>query len=114
MKGDNSDYDLHALIHLLHEEGDVLLDVLVLELPLLQQLELLHDLALNHRDAVLLLHLRLLRLLYQISERDVFNLYESFENCLPEHCKDNSGNFLFLCVAEDISQDWYHSVPEMK
>ena len=39
---------LHALIHLFHEERDVLLDVLVLELPLLQQLQLLHNLALYH------------------------------------------------------------------
>ena len=39
---------LHAGVHPLHQEGDVLLDVLVLELPLLQQLQLLHHLALYH------------------------------------------------------------------
>ena len=94
---------LHALVHLLHQEGDVLLDVLVLKLPLLQQLQLLHHLALHHRDAVLFLHFSLLRLLNQISSGVVCKQCSVVNRKQPEDGQDNPRDFLLLCITEYIS-----------
>jgi hypothetical protein len=47
------------------------LDVLIVKLPLLNELQLLHHLALNHGNAVLLRDLTILRLLNQILKEKV-------------------------------------------
>jgi hypothetical protein len=52
--------------HPLLEELNVTLNVLVVKLPLLDKLDLLHHLALNHRDAILLHDLGVLGLLDQV------------------------------------------------
>lgn len=54
---------LDGALQLLGEELDIAGDVLVVEAALLEDRQLLQDLALHHRDAMLLRHLRVLRLL---------------------------------------------------
>ena len=61
---------LERSLHLLLEELDVREDVLVIELPLLDVVDLLHHLALHHRDAVLLHDLTVVGLLDQVLKRE--------------------------------------------
>lgn len=81
---------LDGALQLLGQELDISGDVLVVEAALLEDRQLLQDLALHHRDAVLLGHLRVFRLLDQVAQ----------------HGEDDAGDFFLGAVAEDVRQDW--------
>lgn len=83
---------LHGRLQFLSEELHIGGDILVIVLALLENRQLLQHLALHHGNAVLLGHLRVLRLLDEVAV----------------HGENNTRNLLLDRIAEDISEDNNH------